>query len=130
MFFKERKFLLSTNRESLFREIYQNVSNAKVSSRELQKFRGLAEPLKFLPAKVSSFKVQIFLSPISVFSVVYFKSRNDKWMNRWTKKRPNEPTNKWRNEWMNEWMTISFNPLITECSLILGLASFLSRRTK
>ena len=43
--------------ESLFREICQNLLTAKVSSREMQKFRGQAEPRKFLPAKVSSFKV-------------------------------------------------------------------------
>ena len=48
---------LSLNRESLSREIYQNCATAKVSSREMHKFRGQAEPRKFLPAKVSSFKV-------------------------------------------------------------------------
>ena len=52
-----------TSRESLFREIYQNCATAKVSSREMHKFRGQAEPRKFLPAKVSSFKV--FKSSIS-----------------------------------------------------------------
>ena len=41
----------STSRESLFREIYQNWAIVKVSSREMHKFRGQAEPRKFLPLR-------------------------------------------------------------------------------